>query len=335
MSKHRSGYCLILLPLLLGLTGVACEQYMNLGEPYPEECPGQCIELPPLGFDGPALLWVGAVAEVPECPARAPTLVFDGFDEVQGAPLDCPACECSQPTCAFPAGLTAYDQPLCAGSPTDFPAPAPWSGACTSPAVLSSNEFQSMEVAAPTEQPCAPIVNLPQKEQPAPAYSLAGRACLGEVYPDKCADVGDTCLPTAEPPPPGFRHCIMYLREGDTECPDSYPDKAKLYAGVEDSRECTQCTCTKTASADCVAEVSAYQDTVCGASTRFYSGMVAMGGMPCVGPGMPGAQLGSMSGTWLVNEPGACQASGGESIGEVTGLDQRVFCCQGAFEGVP
>ena len=28
------------------------------------ECPGQCVALPPLGFDGPALLWVGPTAEV-------------------------------------------------------------------------------------------------------------------------------------------------------------------------------------------------------------------------------------------------------------------------------
>jgi hypothetical protein len=334
MPKRRPRYCLVLLPLLLGLIGAACKQYANLGDDYPEECPGQCVKLPPLGFDGPALLWVGAAAEVPECPARAPTLVFDGFDGLQDAPLDCPACECSQPTCAFPAGLTAYSLPICQGSPTDFLAPVPWSGACTSPAVLTSSEFQSMAVAAPTEQPCAPIMDLPQKEQPPAAYTVAARACLGEVYPDKCPDVGDTCLPTAEPPPPGFRQCIIYLYEGDTECPDSYPDKVKPYSGMEDSRACTECTCTKTASADCVAQWSAYQDTVCGAS--LFTGMIAMGGMSgCPGPGMPGAQLGSMSATWLVNEPGACQAGGGEPTGKVTGINQRVFCCQGAFESVP
>ncbi|TKD01220.1 hypothetical protein [Polyangium fumosum] len=49
----------------------------------------------------------------------------------------------------------------------------------------------------------------------------------------------------------------------------------------------------------------------------------------CINFGAASFALGSMSAKWTVNEPGTCEPKGGEHVGEVKGVDPRVFCCQG------
>jgi hypothetical protein len=48
----------------------------------------------------------------------------------------------------------------------------------------------------------------------------------------------------------------------------------------------------------------------------------------CVGFGGASFSLGSMEAKWIANEPGTCEASGGELIGKPEAVDPRVFCCQ-------
>ena len=35
-------------------------------------CSGACVATPPLGWEGPALLWLGADGNAPVCPSNAP-----------------------------------------------------------------------------------------------------------------------------------------------------------------------------------------------------------------------------------------------------------------------
>lgn len=316
------------------IIGAACgSEYLSLGYDLPDECPGQCVPLPPLGYDGPALLWFGPAADVPECPARAPALVFQGFDGLQNNPLECPTCDCSQPTCQFPV-VTASNLSVCpndvpGSTLTPFPAPESWNGVCISPGTLDPNLVESITVGPTTERPCEPVANLPQKGNPGPGFDVAARACAGEAIPETCQDPGHTCLPTAEPPPPGFRQCIMRIVPGDAEgleCPSDFPEEYAFYAAIDDQRECTPCTCTQTAASACAARVSAYSDTAC-TSALFENVAIGMATSQCVDV-MSGFQLGSMEATWTVNQPGACEASGGEAIGEASLAELHVFCCQ-------
>lgn len=319
------------VPFLLFALTMACEpQYGNLGYNLPDDCPGQCVRLPPLGFDGPALLWFGPAGEAPECPERAPARVFEGVAGVQGEPLNCPTCSCSQPTCVFPEGLTASSQAMCQGNTTDFSAPGSWDGSCTSPGTVPSNELGSVTVAPVTENPCEPITNVPQKgPEDQPAVTIRALGCAGEVLDGVCPDAGYTCLPSAEPPPPGFRQCIMYLGPddgSDVQCPADYPDLHVFYAGVEDSRTCTECTCAQVTPNTCVAYMSAYEDSACMAPL-FENFQVATTSV-CINIAVPTAELGSIRVTWQTDEPGSCEASGGESIGEAKPTNPRTFCCQ-------
>lgn len=320
-------WALAALPIL---GGVACETgYLNVGHDLPDECPGQCVPLPPLGFDGPALLWFGPAEEVPECPARAPTLVFQGFDGLQDTPLECPECDCSQPVCAFPEALATHQQPLCQGNTVDFPAPQGWSGSCVAPASIFFSGSGSVRVGATSEQPCAPVADAPQKGNPGPDFTVVARGCAGEAITDVCQDPGHTCMPTAEPPPPGFRQCIMYTFPDDdapVECPEDFPEVHRFYSDVDDGRECTECTCTQTATSMCVARLATFTDASCSAGSEIFS--TTVGDLSLCNEVMPGMILRGMSATWMVNQPGACQASGGESVGAAVPRAPRTFCCQ-------
>jgi hypothetical protein len=328
------GYVLALL-VLLSASSLACErQHVNVGYDLPDDCPGQCVRLPPLGFDGPALLWFGPAEEAPECPDRASALVFEGGGGVQDAPLNCPTCSCSQPACVFPDGATASNISVCPNDPpgaslTPFPAPASWDGSCTSPGTVPADQLGSIAIAPVTEHPCEPIKDVPQKEQPAPGFTLRAVGCAGDVLDGVCPESGYTCLPSAAPPPPGFRQCIMYLGPDDgspVECPVDYPEQHTFYADVEDTRECTECACTQTAPSECVAYVSAYENTICSAVPLL---SVQVANSPaCSDVAVPNAELGSLRATWDTNNPGACEASGGESIGEAKVTGARTFCCQ-------
>lgn len=316
---------------LLAALGTGCytnDFYATTCDNYPDctpenACPGECVRLPPVDFSDPILLWMGPPMEAPECPARAPVNVYEGHADLD-ASHECPPCACSGPACVLPQGVTASSSAMCQGPTfTQFEAPATWDGSCTSPTVVPS--LGSVTVAPVSAQPCAPVPPGPQQNQPwGSPWATFVRACGAEPMNGLCNDPGLLCMPTAEPPPPGFRQCILYNRDGDPACPADYPDKFIFYGGLEDTRACTPCTCTETAPSSCVGWLALYEDTDCGAP--LLSTMVG-DAATCLDMA-PSAQLGSMEGSWMVNEPGSCAASGGVSIGEAKPLDPRTFCCQ-------
>ena len=293
-------------------------------------CPGQCLPLPPIHFKGPTLLWTGPEADAPLCPDRAPSPVYEGYAGLDGTHA-CPPCGCTEPACVFPAGLTASSQ-ACAnaggGTLTAFEAPAGWSGACTSPTTVASNLLSSVTLAPASARPCEPVApEVPQDGSPHSPWSTFARACMGEVIEGACADPGTTCEPTAEPPPPGFRQCILYQGEGDPACPTEYPDKHIFYEGLEDTRECTPCECAQTVPSSCSALVSYYQDDAC--ATLSASIVVdSSAGASCHDIMVQGAELGSMEAAWVMDEPGACVAGGGAPVGEAKPAHPSTFCCQ-------
>ena len=290
-------------------------------------CPGECVPLPPLGFDGPALLWMGSEVQAPECPARAPVKVYEGHSGLNNT-FECPPCECSQPTCELPDGLTASNSNLCQGPQfTPLDAPTGWTGNCTAaPDVITSSQLRSVSINPATERPCEPTYpTVPHEVSPA-EWDVFARACRGEAIDTVCNDPGKTCLPSAEPPPPGFRQCIMYLGFGEPQCPAEYPDRFEFYTDANDTRECTACECTQTAPAQCEVLFSTYEDANC--SQVLLSTLIGPGMPSCSNIQLPSAELVSMSAEWVTNTPGSCAASGGTPVGELEPTDPRTFCCQ-------
>ena len=294
------------------------------------DCRGQCVPIAPLDFDGPLMLWMGPEQQVPaDCPSRAPIRAFEGHAALDTS-NECPACECTEPACMFPSGLTASDQ-ICPGdgTQTPFDAPASWGGACTSPGSVTDPLLRSVTIEPVTERPCEPVP--PQVPHGGSGFGspwgLGALACAGEIFHGECRDPGMTCVPTTEPPPPGFRQCIAWRGEGEPVCPGTYPEPFTFYSGLTDTRACTPCACTQLVASDCIALLSTYQDDGCMALLN--ANMMALGAVDvCSDIGMPGADLGSMDATWIANEPGACLASGGVAQGEVIPLNPKTFCCQ-------
>jgi hypothetical protein len=192
--------------------------------------------------------------------------------------------------------------------------------------------------------PCEPIGDpIPKPpgfapSAPRPASFVNGiywgsfaKACEGIAY-GKCESSGELCLPSAKPPPPGFHQCVQYTLPVDEsklpQCPDVFPDRFVFYTGTEGEPECSPCQCSDAMGAQCAVSFSAYQDSACaGLPMPLFENATAFPGV-CVDFGAATVSLGSMEANWISNQPGTCQPSGGELVGEVKPGDPRVFCCQ-------
>jgi hypothetical protein len=139
-------------------------------------------------------------------------------------------------------------------------------------------------------------------------------------------DPGKTCTPSPPTgdaaPPEGFLTCIH--REGEHECPATYPDRHIFYAGVEDTRACAPCGCTEPTGATCSVLASAFSDDGC---LQLVAGQVINADAPYCGTIAPGAALGSKSVSVLSLDPGRCEPVGGEPVGSIAPATAATFCC--------
>lgn len=308
----------------------------------PAACQGQCVEMGAADFRKEAVLvWIGEEGKQPECPERAPQVYYAG----NGDPhvwLKCHKCECGPSKCALPDGIGVHDQSFCQeATPVQYSAPAEWDGSCVSPSILPGGSFSSIKLAPAKAMPCEPIEPpMPPAPSFAPGPASAGadfywgsvaKACQG-VAKGECPTAGEMCLPSAEPPPPGFRQCVQYLLPVDEDklpqCPGAFPDRFVFYSGVEGKLECTPCECGDPMGAQCNASFSAYQDTMCSGGPMPIFENVSAGAGTCIDLAGTPYSLASMSAKWKQNFPGKCEPKGGELINEAKGTDPRLFCCQ-------
>ncbi|MCC6558219.1 MAG: hypothetical protein IT372_35185 [Polyangiaceae bacterium] len=288
-------------------------------------CPGQCVPLPPLGFDGPALLWFGPPEDVPVCPTRAPQPVYLGHADLDTS-NECPPCECSEPVCVLPSGAVASSLSCPGGGVTTSYSLASASGECTPLAPAPPDPLGSVSIEPVTVLPCEPVVPPVPAGGKMPSWGTIAKACAGEVVDTVCNDPRLTCVPTAAPPPAGFRQCIAWYHGGEPTCPTDYPDSFTFYGGVDEQRGCSACECTQLFPNQCEAQVLFYEDAAC---ADLLGSMPAFT-VPSCHDGMgPGAAIGSIQVTMAPDsEPGSCLPSGGVPTGQVVPVEPTTFCCQ-------
>ena len=117
------------------------------------------------------------------------------------------------------------------------------------------------------------------------------------------------------------------FHSGDVPCVDfgSYQERHVVYAGYDDTRSCSACTCGPPAGGRCSTELSIYADDAC-ASVPSYAVTIDSSQPYCYDL-VAGAALGSKSATPPTYSPGACQPSGGEPMGAATPVGASTFCC--------
>jgi hypothetical protein len=175
-----------------------------------------------------------------------------------------------------------------------------------------------------TENACQPSFQPPKLLGP-PTWDVYGLACKGEVPSPNvyCADPAQKCVPTAEPPPPGYLQCVY--QDGDIlSCPTDFPLRTLLYRDYDDSRHCTPCGCGDPEGSLCKGVATIYGDQSCTLPLQlsFPTSQFA----PC-GDVPAGSALGSKTVSGLEYTPGSCMATGGEPMGDVIAVEPRTFCC--------
>lgn len=299
----------------------------------PQECAdGTCVRWP-LPWQPPLWLWVGPYGSEPLCPSGR---AGDDAHAELVAPSGCEPCGCepSIGSCALPSVLTAStvacDQP--GGTLISFDAPASWDGTCDATTQVPLGATSLSIAPLSKEEGCAPsLARVPALVPEAVPYhwNRSARLCHGESW-GLCGDARTACIPDDEPSLlAGFRLCIFH--EGDLPCPpiDGWPEKHLFYGGVEDHRQCTECTCGPPMGSMCTAQISSYTDAAC--SVPVGPGYTITSAKPqCVEFRAPGQALGSKSATPPTYIPGACQPMGGEPMdgGTAEATNAMTFCCK-------
>jgi hypothetical protein len=98
-----------------------------------------------------------------------------------------------------------------------------------------------------------------------------------------------------------------------------------VHRDVDNRLTCTPCTCGPPQGTGCTAAISVYAEPGC--ATPLLTANVPSTAPPTCVLGLQPGDLRSVSATWLVNDPGTCEAAGGDPIGEVTAVEPSTFCC--------
>lgn len=286
-------------------------------DPCPE---GECVPLPALGWEGPALLWTGLEADAPACPGEAPATVYEGRDGL--APPRCLPCMCEPAPCALPAAAAASAEACTPGAEVSGQAlsiPDGWAGACVEQTGIPIAMGESLRMAATTLGPCAPVLG------PVPAsgsfqWATFARACQTAEAGPACLDRAQRCAPRSGG---GFRQCVF--KDGDEPlCPIGYPERRVFYRGTKGDLDCSPCTCGPPQGGNCKATLVGSSDGGC--ASELVAG-VAVQDQPQCHHAMLGGTIRGLSASWEVNEPGGCEPGGGDPQGVVEADGPSTFCC--------
>lgn len=300
--------------------------------------PPCCVKGTTAPFEGPS--WVeiiagpGAVGSCPE--GTTPGLeAYANMEPLE--PHACGACSCSPAACTLPEGIHT-NAAKCADADGSLevplgPAPASgWEGVCSEEGALPAGIqcggepcAQSVSVPVLPVSPCMPQSG-PAPPLPVPTWGKTALECkLGPLSAESCGP-GEVCAPL--PPPEGFALCVVAEGEQAT-CPAAYPVRSVFFRDVEDGRGCETCQCSPQEGADCLAIVSVFSDTACGA---FAGGVVVTEQDASCFDVVPGTALASMEASMVVDVPGSCTATGGAPFGGLLPADPITLCCQGDTE---
>lgn len=288
-----------------------------LGEP-PPTCTGNffCVPDVPSGWQGPLELYFGT---------NPPPVCITGFAQSVGAfdGLQAPAANCG---CACGASTLTCNPPSVVISVN-----ATCGTAFCATDMLALNVCTTVDErtqcldASPLDVtfnggstvmgPCAPQAT---RDVPAYSWSIQARGCAATAAMAQvdCAS-GQVCAPKPEP---GFIQRLCVARAGDMSCPgNGYGVKHLFYTSVDDSRNCTSCTCGLPNGGSCEFSLDTYQSTDGSCS----GGAITYGSTTkCAGVGQPSDMR-----IDLKSVPGSCAPSSSTATGMATPTGAVTVCC--------
>ncbi|MBK8254935.1 MAG: hypothetical protein IPK82_20045 [Polyangiaceae bacterium] len=293
-------------------------------------CAGACREWKPAWFDEVSMFWIGPPDQAPPCPDFAPIAGSEGYADLTVEETVCPACVCSPAGCSLPEIMSVSAGKCVDGEPPsiDWVSPA-WEGACTNqgaiePGISCNGEpcAQSLTIGPTTVETCQGSAQ-GTAQFPELSWGKIAKECLiGPLDGDGCS-TGQACVPNI---PEGFSLCVY--RFGDDaafDCPETYPERHVVYAGVNDTRGCEPCTCGEPMGAACSAVVEVHTNSTCDALVA--AATVSVTDSACVDLPSNGPSLGSKSAAWVEQIAGTCTQGGGQAIGTVLPAGPVTLCC--------
>ncbi|HSN99625.1 MAG TPA: hypothetical protein VLS89_15125, partial [Candidatus Nanopelagicales bacterium] len=235
-------------------------------------------------------------------------------------------CQCGPSACVLP-DLVAHSAPQCdQGDTTPYPAPAGWDGSCITSGVVPDADVASISFPPLTQAPCVPSEG-EELQSVAFGWATIAIACRDdETYAPWNCDEGLICVISDEDDhTQDFHQCIY--KEGDFgPCPLGYPERRVFYQGADSSSmSCTPCGCDPPEGGACEAEVNAHPGDACaGDTTPATVGLIE----PECQAIPAGADVRSMSATWIQNQPGSCTPTGSAPLGDPSLIGPATFCCQ-------
>lgn len=274
--------------------------------PLDPECgTATCGAPAPDGWSGPLIYTrVAPAAELPPCPMEAPSpglTWLDGF--IDPGPAIC-GCTCDEPQSDCYAYVYTHDTPDC----DQYVDITMLVDECVNLDIPGFVRF--LAYGTYYGGVCQPLV---EEQIPPPGWNAAIRTCELVETPMACMD-GGVCLPT---PPEGFESTWCLSRIGDESCPAGpYTEKQLFHTGVEDDRDCSNCTCG-TSAQDCTAAVlEVFSEPDCGGEP---SGTVE--GTQCT------AVVGESFTRSQPNAETCAVVASPEPEGSITPVGEVTFCC--------
>ncbi|HEX8796330.1 MAG TPA: hypothetical protein VF765_35510 [Polyangiaceae bacterium] len=295
------------------------------GDAESSTCQGafHCVPGVPVGWSGPVELYDGTITPPPCDSGFSSMPTYDGNDQLTAPAATC-GCSCDGATgvqCAAPT-LSVYSLMGCAAS--DLCAThVLGAGQC------ASIDFSSgcgggptlVELALPegaaSGGSCSPQ---PSKALPPTSWSAAGRACApaSPPAPANCP-AQSVCAPRSSSP---YLQGLCIMHDGDAACPAlGYSVKHVLYAGIDDTRDCTACTCGGVTGSSCTTTLLTFPPGTpgCTATPNTLTAPVTCS------TGIPAQQSNALLKMGATG--GTCTPGNVQPTGSATPAGPTTFCC--------
>ncbi len=280
-----------------------------------------CITPAPASWQGPFIVYDGNEANAPSCTAPDPNQILTAYGDLNSPPpAQCsPACGCNPPTGGTCSNkVTVHGLASCVNCGTTDQVAV---GSCIYGygQLLDCQGFAAgaiqVDLVTADGGSCSGTAQTVMK--PAYTWQRLILGCTAGSFVQADCPEGDLCVPLGTTPFEA-KACVMQM--GDVACPGQpYSAKRLVYAGADDTRDCSPCTCgPPTGNRTCATSVALY-----GANNTYCNGNPTHQAAPlCVGEqDMQVTANGPPTG-------GSCASTGGGTpIGGVTPSSPITVCC--------